>query len=107
MPRDYGPLGVIVNEHDTGRHHVSAMRDRIASGDVEGLRRETLAYVALMRDHIHKEDTLLFPMGRALLTPEEIEEVSQTFKTVPEPVPSSAAFVESAEVLLAEVANPA
>ena len=103
MPRDYGPLGVMVQEHDVGRAHIRAMRAYLADGDIPSLRQESLAYALLMRNHIAKEDEVLFPMGRAMLTADEIAEIQRGFDTVPEPSPSAADYVERAASLLALV----
>ena len=105
MPRDYGPLGVMVGEHDTGRAHVDAMQGQLEAGDFEALRRESLAFVGLMRDHITKEDEVLFPMGRAMLTPDEVAEIQAGFDTIAEPEPSCEAFAKGAADLLAEVVS--
>ena len=101
MARDYGPLGVMLHEHDSGRKHISNMREQAAAGDLAALKNESLAYCALMRDHIAKEDEVLFPMGRAMLTPEEIAEVQAGFDAVPEPDPSREAYEQAAEELVA------
>jgi hemerythrin-like domain-containing protein len=101
MPRDIGPLGVMLHEHDVGRGHVRAMKESLAADDIEALRMESLAYAVLMRDHIAKEDDVLFPMGRAMLTPEEIEEIQEGFDTVTEPAPSAADYAALAAGLLA------
>lgn len=103
MPRDYGPLGVMIQEHDAGRAHIRAMRAHLAEGDVQALRQESLAYALLMRDHIAKEDNVLFPMGRAMLTAEEIAEIQTGFDKVPQPSPSAADYVERAAQLLSSV----
>lgn len=103
MARDYGPLGVMLHEHDTGRKHVAAMREQIRAGDLDAVRSESLAFAALLREHIAKEDEVLFPMGRAMLTPEEIAEVQASFDHVDEPPPSREAWERVASELLDEV----
>ena len=102
-PRDFGPVDVMVEEHRSGHAHVLAMQDQLARSDIDALRRECLAYVTLMREHIHKEEEVLFPMGRATLTPEEIDEIHAGFATIPEPAADLASFTRQAAALLAEV----
>ena len=77
MPKDGGPVGVMLYEHDEGRGHIRAMEAALQP-DVEvniearqHLVNETLAYVALLRAHIQKENMILFPMA------EEVLDVSQ------------------------------
>ena len=107
MPRDYGPLGVMISEHDTGREHIRNMRSQLRAGDVDALQREGAAFAKLMRAHIAKEDEILFPMGMAMLKPEEIQEIADSFGEVQEPEGGCEAFAALAEKLLAEAGVPA
>ena len=107
MPRDYGPLGVVLEEHDYGDRHIAAMRDQVERGDLEGLRAELRTYVEQMRKHVTAEDDLLLPMGRAMLTPDEIQEVADLFDEVPEPEPSLKHWEDLAMRLLADAEVPA
>ncbi len=106
MPRDYGPLGVLLSEHDYGREQVAALAQAVKTGEREGLVAPLESYVALLREHIHNEDHVLYPMGRALLTPDEIEAMGAEFDAVPEPEPSLAALVELGERLIGEAEVP-
>ena len=106
MPRDYGPISVMLFEHDSGRRHVEAMREFLADGNMDDLRRESVAYSALLRDHIEKEDTVLFSMGRAMLTPEEIAEIGEGFATIPVPAPGYEKWIRVAEELALEAGVP-
>jgi len=71
IPRAQGPIGVMCDEHVEGRRHIHNMREFIQAEDREGLRAESLEYTALLRAHIQKEDEILFPMGRNLLSEED------------------------------------
>jgi hemerythrin-like domain-containing protein len=46
----------------------------------ETVRREASAYVALLREHINKENTVLFPAGDYHLTAEDREALVQAFQ---------------------------
>ena len=69
VPKDGGPIGVMLYEHDEGRHFVRGMSESLeaaASGDAqarEALVRSAFGYAALLRAHIMKEDQVLFPMA--------------------------------------------
>jgi hemerythrin-like domain-containing protein len=88
FPREGGPTGVMLHEHDQGRRHVAGMADAIAgaeSGDVRALQefaRHALTYVQLLREHIWKEDHRLFPMADQVLTGEAQERLLQSFADV-------------------------
>lgn len=107
MPRDYGPLGVVLEEHDYGDEHLAAMQAFLAAGDLPALVNEVRAYVELLRVHVQAEDDLLLPMGRAMLTTEEIAEVASLFAAVPDPEPSLEVWETMAATLLAEAEVPA
>ncbi len=107
MPLEMGPIGVMLAEHRQGRAHVAAMQQQIADSDLAALRREVQGYAALMRDHIAKEDQVLFPMGRGMLTPEDVDALASAFAAVTEPDGGYAAYEALADDLLREVRAPA
>lgn len=69
MPREQGPIAVMLHEHRLGRERVSAMVAAMPgaregdSGDQGRLIKAGLGYVDLIRDHILKEDNVLFQMA--------------------------------------------
>jgi hemerythrin-like domain-containing protein len=73
MPREAGPTAVMREEHELGRGHVRRMDDAIKSfeagqgGAAERFVREARAFVELLREHIAKEDQILFPMAERML----------------------------------------
>ena len=77
MPRQNSPVAAMLLEHDQGRAYVRAMEEaalQARAGDIEarqGIADNALAYVALLREHITKEDTILYPLAERLL-PEEV-----------------------------------
>lgn len=85
IPRDGGPVAVMLGEHEEGRAHLGAVRDalkRTAKGDAgarETVRRKALAYADLLRQHIFKENNILFPMGDQFMSPENKELLVQKF----------------------------
>jgi hemerythrin-like domain-containing protein len=81
FPRDGGPVGVMLAEHDEGRRHVAVLR-RLAeqagpwsADDRQVLVEAAGGYGDLLRAHIHKEDEILYPMAEARLAPESLERV--------------------------------
>lgn len=77
LPRDVGPLAVMASEHDQGRTLLGRMADALAgvrqskSGAAARFGLAASAYVALMRDHVDKENGVLFPMGDGMLSEEQ------------------------------------
>jgi hemerythrin-like domain-containing protein len=73
MPRERGPIGVMLSDHVEGRGHVGAIREAIPQADAgdaaayQLIRREALAYAEMLRAHIQKENLVLFVMGDRIL----------------------------------------
>jgi hemerythrin-like domain-containing protein len=88
MPREAGPIGVMLLEHDQGRAFVRQMGQaagEFAQGKAGASARWTAAaagYAALLREHIYKENNILFVMAERMLTPEEQQELSEQFEKV-------------------------
>mgnify|MGYP000503477949 CR=1 FL=1 len=78
VPAEGGPIAVMLAEHQEGRRLTAAMRagaEKLQSGDIAArtaVADYALQYVALLRQHIAKEDNVLFPMAdRAIQGPAE------------------------------------
>lgn len=97
---EQGPVAVMLAEHNAGRVHVTAMQEQLAVGDLDALRVESLAYAALMRGHIAKEDEILFVMADSILTPEAKAELGAAFACVTVHPPGHDGFVALADRLL-------
>lgn len=84
IPRDVGPTAVMRAEHDEGRAHVRALREAVAAEpfDRATFARRGSAFVALLRDHIAKEDQVLFPMAEQMLDGAAREELMAVFRHV-------------------------
>ena len=94
FPREMGPIGVMLYEHDVGRSHVRSMAEalqRIQSGDRQARAafcQHAQAYIDLLREHIYKEDNILFMMAEQAFSPQDqhhlLEEFQQTEQTAVE-----------------------
>jgi len=88
FPRDGGPTGVMLYEHDQGRAFIRAMAaatESAAAGDAEAINRFVAAaqgYVALLRQHIEKEDHCLFAMADRAFTAEDQQRLLEAFERV-------------------------
>jgi hemerythrin-like domain-containing protein len=75
MPTESGPIAVMLYEHDEGRRLTAGLRDaaqRLAAGDASASRvvaDYARAYGELLRQHIFKEDNILFPMAARVIDP--------------------------------------
>ena len=73
MPREAGPVGVMLFEHEEGRQFTRGMAEaagRLEAGEAGAAREvatNALGYVNLLRQHIVKEDRVLFPMAAQVI----------------------------------------
>lgn len=85
IPREGGPIGVMLYEHRLGRGHVAAMAEALErAGDGDGEARERFrgaaeSYLDLLAQHIFKEDQVLFPMGDGVLSEEDQADLAGRF----------------------------
>ncbi|HET7840958.1 MAG TPA: hemerythrin domain-containing protein, partial [Terriglobia bacterium] len=88
IPHPGGPVGVMLHEHEEGRALIREMAkagEALQSGDSEAGSRWAKAarqYGPLLRDHIFKENNILFVMAERVLTPEELEHLAVEFDRV-------------------------
>ncbi len=81
FPREYGPVAVMLAEHEMGREHVRALAEIGAgSGPLRGEEADQVAehagaYVPLLLGHIQKEDNILYPMAQQSIPPAEMQKV--------------------------------
>lgn len=92
IPRQGGPLGVMLDEHDTGRAYVVAMSDgarRYKSGDEKGSVQfvaNARQYIELLRQHIDKENDVLFPLAERSIPVERQDDLVTRFERVEQEV---------------------
>lgn len=73
LPRDGGPVGVMLHEHEIGRALIARMAqgaEKWSAGDAGGLAAFATAaaeHASLLRSHIEKENHILFPMAERFL----------------------------------------
>lgn len=77
--RDGGPIGVMLHEHDLGRAYLRRLEDALDRNDSESTVDALQCYTALLRNHILKENEVLFPTADRLLTGDDHDELLATF----------------------------
>jgi hemerythrin-like domain-containing protein len=86
FPRDGGPLAVMYHEHELGRAHVRALTEiaarpgAVAAAEAQLFLTSAESYVPLLRQHILKEDRILYPMALQVLTGPELDVMSIQFE---------------------------
>ena len=111
MPPHGGPIAVMLAEHEQGRRFTRGIRDGVKKwqdGDADGRRilaTNARGYIALLRDHIMKEDDVLFPMAAQMLGPGQEAQVLRDYARVAEAAScdlSTGRYIALAERLEAE-----
>ncbi len=88
FPAESGPVAVMLHEHEQGRAAIRAISEALpkaAAGDREAagaLATALLEYAELLRNHIFKEDNVLFPMADRVLAPDEQASLAALFDKV-------------------------
>jgi len=85
VPREGGPIGVMLQEHTLARKLTQAMADALeayAGGDPAGKNALEVAasdYIDLLTQHIDKEDNVLFVIGDQCMSRESQESLGKKF----------------------------
>ncbi|MFY9111563.1 MAG: hemerythrin domain-containing protein, partial [Desulfomonilia bacterium] len=88
VPRDKGPVGVMLAEHNEGRRllsNISELLPAATNGDsdaVMSIAVDLAAYVTLLEKHIQKENEVLFQMADRVLTAEDQNHLEAAFARV-------------------------
>ncbi len=88
IPKERGPIGVMLLEHQQGRGFIRGMENalgRYKKGDAPALKdfaKEARSYISLLTQHINKEDLVLFPMGDKVLAKDVQEKLSEGFEKI-------------------------
>jgi len=88
IPKEGGPIGVMLMEHEQGRDYVRGIVDALPKythGDKNArtmIARNARAYGSLLSQHIMKEDNILYPMINDMLTGEDQCELMGKFEEV-------------------------
>lgn len=90
MPRAGGPIGVMLEEHNQGRALIGQMVEAAAAfrqGNAEAPRHWSQfarQYIEMLRQHIHKENNVLFMVAENMLSDAEQAELAVAFEKVEE-----------------------
>ena len=88
MSTETGPIAVMLAEHEQGRQLIKAMRqaaNELELGDPSAAQRvieNARGYISLIRQHIMKENNILFPMADRIIPASDQEKVAEEFETV-------------------------
>ena len=88
LSKESGPVAVMLAEHEEGRRLTQKIRqaierlqthDNVARNE---LAQSAMGYVKLLRQHIYKEDNILFPMADKVIPIDQQQQIMDAFKLV-------------------------
>jgi len=88
IPSESGPIGQMLVDHTLGRRHTVELAsgiDRYKKGDpaaAEKVVKSIRDYVNLLRDHIYRENNILYPMFDRLLNLEDQNDLIEEFERI-------------------------
>jgi hemerythrin-like domain-containing protein len=88
IPRDGGPIAVMLMEHDQGRSFVKGIEEasqKLEQGDssaAAAVAQNARGYAELLTEHILKEDNILYEMANQAIPPEEQRQLAEQFEQV-------------------------
>ena len=88
MPDNSGPIFVMLTEHNQGRSRLNAIAEVLGTASegsasaIQTVIDNLSGYVELLRNHILKEDNILFPAADKMFTPEDQKELMVSFEKV-------------------------
>lgn len=86
MPEKDSPIEAMLIEHDQGRAFVKGViksTDEWKKGNKKAIAeiiRNARGYIELLREHIEKEDDILYPLAERMFTEEEKDKLIEKFK---------------------------
>jgi hemerythrin-like domain-containing protein len=90
MPRANSPVAAMLMEHDLGRAFVKGMEEaatRALSGEADqgaAIVSNARGYLELLREHISKEDEILYPLAERVIPGEKREEIVAGYRKAEE-----------------------
>ena len=86
MSKEGGPIAVMLHDHQLGRDHIKSLStalEEFKGGNkhaINSIISSSLSYVHLLRNHIEKENNILFMMADKVLDEEEQSKIFDAFE---------------------------
>jgi len=80
IPKEGGPVGVMLQEHEMGRRYISQMAQALEAKNLPDFGAAAINYRDLLRLHIEKENNALFAMADDLISEQEQDDLFEKFE---------------------------
>lgn len=99
IPKANSPVSCMEEEHKLARSLIALMHDALAQMDATAMREAVGRYCSILREHIAKEDNILYPMALQMISPDGWRKLAQQFIEAEERLGSDEEFVRRALAL--------
>ncbi|MFN7181917.1 MAG: hemerythrin domain-containing protein [Planctomycetota bacterium] len=82
LPKESGPISIMLIEHTTGRNYVKEMNRAIKSKDFNKFTENAYNYSHLLQQHIFKEDNILYMIAENQIPANKQKEIVEQFEKV-------------------------
>lgn len=82
LPPHSGPVPCMLEEHAEEKWRLTVLREALEAGEREEVERHGRAVIALLRNHIWKEENVLFPLADQILAEDSRERVRRGFQEI-------------------------
>lgn len=87
VPKEGGPIGVMLQEHEIGRNYVRDFADAVEKykqnkSQIKKIVENAMGYVELLEQHIDKEDNILYMMTDMHLSEKQQKKLIKEFEKV-------------------------
>ncbi len=76
------PLPVMLNEHEVGRKYVQDMKNDVANANLGNLCKNIQGFCQNLRQHIFKEDNVLYPMAEEGISEDDKISIENEYKQI-------------------------
>ena len=81
VPQEGGPISAMLADHTQGRKFIQDMEESISTSvDLAKFAQAEKGYAHLLRNHIQKENWVLFPMAEDVLTEPQLDKLYEGFE---------------------------
>jgi len=80
VPNEGGPIGVMLKEHQEGRIYIDLMNKAVEAEDAANFKINASNYSNLLRNHIEKENNVLFVTADEILDDSKQDEIFEKFE---------------------------
>lgn len=82
IQKQNGPIGAMLQEHESGREFIKKMQSAVSGTSInkDEFVKSAKGYISLLRAHIEKENTVLFPVGDVKISPARQKELLAQFE---------------------------